>query len=164
MSARDTAPNDVETRLATSDDAPQVVALLASQMHEHAIPVSRAHLERRVRAAITEREPSILVAAIGGTLVGVAYVSFALPLEHEGEVAWLEELFVAPERREAGIGAMLVQAVRAHAEGRGCLAVELETKRGHERAGNLYRRQGFVDLGRTHYARPLKGWDWPPLG
>jgi GNAT superfamily N-acetyltransferase len=154
----------VATRVAGAADASQVVALLLAQMRDHAIPVSREHLARRVTTALDDGEPVILVAAAGETLVGVAYVSFALPLEHEGEVAWVEELFVAPERRNAGIGAMLLRAVRAHAEARGCLAIELETKRGHERAGNLYRRQGFVDLGRTHYAHPLEGWDWPPLG
>jgi hypothetical protein len=41
--------------------------------------------------------------------------------------------------------------------------VAAELLLGHERAGNLYRRVGFRDLGRMHYALPLAAWDWPPL-
>jgi GNAT superfamily N-acetyltransferase len=134
--------------------------LLVAQLREHEIPVGRDHVVRRLSDAVAGGA-LVLVAADGdGRLVGVAYVSFALPLEHEGTVAWLEELYVVPERRSHGIGGRLVAAAVEHAEQRGCVAVELETKRGHERAGRLYARLGFEDLGRTHYARRLKAWDW----
>jgi GNAT superfamily N-acetyltransferase len=159
-------PAEVTVRVAALADVPAVADLLLAQLREHDIPVGRDHVVGRVMASVAG-EGLVLVAASPASLageadrlVGVAYVSFAQPLEHAGTIAWLEELYVAPDRRSEGIGARLVDAVVEHAEGRGCLGVELETKRGHERAGHRYVRQGFRDLGRTHYARPLKAWDW----
>jgi GNAT superfamily N-acetyltransferase len=153
-------------RLAEAADLAGAADLLLLQLAEHGIRVRRAHVMQRVRAAVgaSGDGATLLVAheATGpaGHLVGVAYVSFAEPLEHEGTVAWLEELYVVPHRRDHGIGSRLLDAVIDHAERRGCVAVELETKPGHERAGHLYVRHGFRDLARTHYARPLAAWDW----
>jgi GNAT superfamily N-acetyltransferase len=151
-----------DVRHAEPRDLPAVTDLLLAQLREHDIPVRREHVARRVEAAIGGTDGHVLlVAAIAAAPpVGVAYVSFAEPLEHEGTVAWLEELYVEPELRDRGIGGRLVAGVIDESERRGCVAVELETKRGHERAGHLYARHGFQDLGRTHYARPLKAWDW----
>jgi GNAT superfamily N-acetyltransferase len=145
-------------------DVTVAAELLLAQLREHEIPVGLAHVTRRMQQAAASGEPLVLLAHEGATAVGVAYVSFAQPLEHVGTVTWLEELYVRPASRGRGIGARLLAAVRAEAEARGCVAVELQTKRGHERAGNLYRRAGFRDLGRTHYALPLAAWDWSPLG
>jgi GNAT superfamily N-acetyltransferase len=60
-------------------------------------------------------------------------------LEHGGEVAWLEELYVVPERREAGIGTKLLSRAIEAARERGCLPIDLEVDDGHSRATNLYR-------------------------
>jgi GNAT superfamily N-acetyltransferase len=152
-----------QIRIAIPGDAERAVLLLMAQMRDHEIPVSREHVARRVERAIRTNDPLILVATLRETVVGVAYVSFAEPIEHQGEVAWVEELYVEPAHRERGAGGALLAEVRALAERRGCVAIELETKRGHERAGHLYRRSGFRDLGRTHYALPLAAWDWGPL-
>jgi GNAT superfamily N-acetyltransferase len=154
-------PSRFEVRSARPEERDQVVPLLIAQLREHEIPVSEAHVSRKVEQATMTGEVVILLALLDARSVGVAYVSFAEPLEHEGTVAWLEELYVVPEHREHGIGGKLLAAVVALAEERGCVAVELETKRGHERAGHLYVRHGFHDLSRRHYARPLARWDWP---
>jgi len=45
-------------------------------------------------------------------------------------VAWLEELYVAPERRNLGVGRRLVDAVAERAAARGCVSVELEASFG----------------------------------
>jgi GNAT superfamily N-acetyltransferase len=147
----------------TPPDVHVAAELLLAQLREHAIAVGLPHVTRRMEAAVATGDPLVLLAREGTTVVGVAYVSFAQPLEHEGTVAWLEELYVRPASRERGVGARLLASLHEHAEARGCVGIELETKRGHERAGNLYRRVGFRDLGRTHYALPLAAWDWPPL-
>jgi GNAT superfamily N-acetyltransferase len=148
---------DIDVRLLRHEDIDVVVDLMLAQMHEHDIVVSREHVERKLRSP----EPLVIVAQVSGAIVGIAYVSFAEPMEHAGTIAWLEELYVAPEHRERGVGGRLVDEVCRRADERGCLGVELETKRGHERAGHLYVRSGFRDLGRKHYAKPLRAWDWP---
>jgi GNAT superfamily N-acetyltransferase len=142
-------------------DVPAVAGLLEAQLREHQIPVHEGRVAFALREILAHGDQGIvLVATSDGVAAGVAYVSFARPLEHAGEVAWLEELYVSPDRRGASIGTRLVREVVARAEARGCVSLELEVKRGHERAANLYAREGFRDLERRHLARPLSAWDW----
>ncbi len=155
------ANDAIAVRPLVESDVPAVAALLAAQLREHEIPVRQERLVTALKGILSHGEQGIvLVAARASRHMGVAYVSFARPLEHDGEVAWLEELYVSPESRELGVGTRLLREVVARAEARGCLSVELEVKRGHERVLSLYGREGFQDLGRKHLAKPLKGWDW----
>jgi GNAT superfamily N-acetyltransferase len=142
-------------------DVPAVADLLAAQLREHEIPVAPARIVSALRGVLAHAEQGfVLVASSDDRPVGVAYVSFARPLEHDGEVAWLEELYVSPDHRDLGVGTRLLREVAARADARGCVSVELEVKRGHERVVGLYGREGFRDLDRKHLAKPLKAWDW----
>jgi len=141
---------------ARPEDAGTVISLLAAQLDEHAIPLARELLARSVTAALADDSRAlILVAREGGHSVGVAFVSFQSSLERGGRIAWLEELYVLPDRRGAGIGSRLVQATLDVARERGCMSVELEVESSHARAAHLYRRAGFRPLERVHYALPL---------
>src|SRR4051812_48919476 len=154
-------PAAITVRPAETTDVERLVELLLAQFHEHEIPTPAAAVSASVAAML--RDPAagfILVAAVDGALEGVAYVSFARPLEHAGEVAWLEELYVTPARRNLGIGKQLVAEVTARAEARGCVSVELEVEAEHGRAAHLYEREGFAPMRRTHWVRPLRRWDW----
>jgi GNAT superfamily N-acetyltransferase len=154
-------PTAIDVRPLESSDVDAVVGLLVAQLREHAIPCREEHVANSLRGILTHADQGmVLVATSDRTLVGVAYVSFARPLEHEGEVAWLEELYVAPEHRDRGLGTRLLQQVAARVDARGCVSLELEVKRGHERVLSLYEREGFRDLTRKHLAKPLRAWDW----
>ncbi len=135
--------------------------LLVAQLREHGIAATSARIAASVTAVLDDPSRGFVLAAIvEGAIAGVAYVSFATPLEHAGEVAWLEELYVTPERRDAGLGAALLAEVCARAEARGCVAVDLEVQSDHERALGLYSRAGFSSLRRQHFSKPLSNWDW----
>ena len=132
-----------------------------AQLREHDIPTPEPHVAASIAATLADPERGfILVATLDGAIEGVAYTSFARPLEHAGEVSWLEELYVTPEHRSAGLGRGLVDAVIARAEARGCVSVELEVEADHGRAANLYARAGFRAMRRTHWVRPLNHFDW----
>src|SRR5262245_17021296 len=93
-------------------DSPAVVELLLAQLAEHHIDTPRAGVEAAV--AGVHAGPSrgrLLVIRDGARLVGVAYISFIWALEHGGLSAWLEELYVVPECRGAGLGGALLDAV-----------------------------------------------------
>jgi GNAT superfamily N-acetyltransferase len=62
-----------------------------------------------------------------------------------GECAELQQLWVAPELRQQGIGARIVQAFEARAAARGCRRVYLETF--SFQAPRLYASLGYV----THH-------------
>jgi GNAT superfamily N-acetyltransferase len=77
-------------------------------------------------------------------------------VEHGGRVAWLEELYVVPARRNAGIGQLLLDEVLQTAKGLGCLAVDLEVDVEHARAEHLYERAGFRRLRRMRWTLGLE--------
>jgi GNAT superfamily N-acetyltransferase len=131
-------------REATAADQARVVELLAAQLDEHSLAPARTALEAAAAALIGEpRLGRIFVAEIGGRIVGVAALSWSFSLEHGGRGAWLDELYVVPEQRGRGIGAALLDAVRAAAAAGGALAMDLEVEAGHERVASLYERHGF---------------------
>jgi ribosomal protein S18 acetylase RimI-like enzyme len=76
-------------------------------------------------------------------------------LERGGRTAWLDELYVIPERRGRGIGTALLRAAIDSAQAAGALAVDLEIDADHQRAAALYRRAGFTPLPRTRWARAI---------
>jgi GNAT superfamily N-acetyltransferase len=132
------------------------VALLAVQMVEHNIEIDDETLGRAIEGALADpRLARFLVAADGDRLVGIAYLSFQWTLEYGGRIAWLEELYVVPEHREKGLGSRLLDAALEAVRASGCLAVDLEIERGHERAANLYERTGFTKLSRVRWSKRL---------
>ena len=109
---------------------------------------ARGMLERPQRG-------QFLLALDGDTPVGFAALSYLWTLERGGRAAWLDELYVVPERRQGGIGAALLDAAIAAARAGGALAVDLEIEAGHDRVASLYRRNGFTALSRQRWALPL---------
>ena len=98
--------------------------------------------------------PSLLMLD-GEKPVGLAALSYTWTLEHGGLVAWLDELYVVPERRCTQLGTALLDASRDVALGAGCAALELEVDSEHRRAESLYRRAGFVPLARSRWSLRL---------
>jgi GNAT superfamily N-acetyltransferase len=73
-------------------------------------------------------------------------------LEHGGKSAWLDELYVLPEKRGRGIGTALVEEVIARCRASGCAAIDLEVDQEHQDAERLYSRHGFKQLPRARWA------------
>jgi len=152
-----TAP-PARTVPATASHLGDIVRLLALQLHEHRVAIEHARLEAAVRGVL--EDPSrgfFLVLELDGRCVGAAYVSFIWALEHGGHSAWLDEIYVEPAQREAGLGTEFLRAVLAECEARGCAALDLEIDTEHERVRSLYRRHGFEELPRRRLVRPLRG-------
>lgn len=152
---------EIVVRAAVPADVERLTTLLVAQLREHEIPTAAEAVGKAIADTLRDPERGFIVAAtVEGVIEGVAYVSLARPLEHAGEVAWLEELYVTPAWRERGLGRRLVAEVTVRAEARGCGSVELEVETDHGRAAHLYEREGFRPLRRTHWVRPLRRWDW----
>jgi len=133
-----------EIRTATKADQANVLDLLQAQLGEHSIRPPDAALEFAVGRMLEAPERGrILVASLAGELVGVAVLTIGWSIEHGGASSWLDELYVRPSLRAGGIGTALFRAARAVAASEGLAAIDLEVEIGHERAANLYRREGF---------------------
>ncbi len=83
----------------------------------------------------------------GGEAAGYLVLTWGYSLEFHGRDAFIDELYVAPRYRGAGLGLQAVawaeDACRAHGAG----AVHLEVELDNERAHALYRRSGFAERG-----------------
>jgi len=137
---------------ARPEDANAIVALLAAQLEEHAIPLAPELLVEAVHGALEDDGRAlVLVSRVDDRPVGLAFLSFQWTLECGGRVLWLEELYVLPELRGRGIGGELLRATLEVARARACRAVELEVEASHARSANLYARAGFRPLDRVHW-------------
>jgi len=145
-----------EIREATAADLEAAIALLHTQLAEHAIALAPAVLARAVRGIERNRDfGRVLVARDGGRVVGVALLSFLWTLEHGGASAWLDELYVLPEARGRGVGRALARAAIEEAERADCIALDLEVEPGHDAAVQLYDSLGFRRHERARFVLPL---------
>ena len=97
-------------------------------------------------AAIAE-DPNneVFVAALAGQIVGVLQLTFIPSLTRIGSWrAQIEGVRVAAEYRGQGIGTQLVNWAIELAKTKNCGLVQLTMDRRRERAGDFYRRLGFV--------------------
>ena len=146
----------ITIRAARREDLPALTSLLIAQLRDHGNDVPDAALAAAARGMLERpQRGQFLLACDGVTAVGLAALSYLWTLEHGGWVAWLDELYVVPDRRDAGIGAALLAAAVAAAQAAGAHAVDLEIDAGHERVAALYRRNGFTPLSRQRWALVL---------
>jgi GNAT superfamily N-acetyltransferase len=146
----------MQIHAANTETIDAVVALLGSQFKEHGITLGLDELSDAVKGLISDAGRGIVLMAQDPDPVGVAVLAYTWTLEHGGRVAWLDELFVVPERRGRGIGRALLRRALDVARESGCRAVDLEVDSGHARAEHLYRREGFTSLPRRRWARGLR--------
>jgi GNAT superfamily N-acetyltransferase len=141
----------------TSDHFADILRLLSTQLREHHVEIADAKLGAAIRGVFDDpRRGLILVAYLDRRCAGAAYVSFVWALEHGGRTAWLEELYVDPEFRMAGIGTALLRAVLAECESCGCAALDVEIDADHERVRTLYERHEFQALRRRRLVKRLR--------
>ncbi len=89
----------------------------------------------------------IMIARDKGTLVGLATVSYQSAIRTLGRYAIVQEMFVAPDHRDSGLGGRLLERAIQVASENGCRVVELGTPPNGERQESFYRRHGFTDVG-----------------
>jgi GNAT superfamily N-acetyltransferase len=139
-----------------ASSSPLAVALLRAQFDEHDIHLPPGALERAVRGLVeVSGRGALLLAREEREAIGVAALSYTWALEHGGQVAWLDELYVIPRRRGHGVGTLLLLEAVEVARADGCIAVDLEVEASHDRAQALYLRHGFEALTRTRFVRRL---------
>jgi GNAT superfamily N-acetyltransferase len=137
-------------------DRGSLLELLAAQLAEHEIEISMERLAAAVDGALAGGDRGrFLIARAEGQAIGVAYLGIVWTLEHGGKSAWLEELYVRPDRRGQGTGTRLLHAALALARAEGCAAVDLEVTESHTRAARLYAREGFRAHTRARWVKVL---------
>jgi ribosomal protein S18 acetylase RimI-like enzyme len=78
-------------------------------------------------------------------LVGVALVSLRTNVWYQGWVGLLDELYVAPEHRNHGLGTALLRAAEADVVNRGGDVLEIGVDGEDVDAQRFYERHGYID-------------------
>jgi GNAT superfamily N-acetyltransferase len=138
-------------RRLSAKDCALSLPLLEAQYREHDIDMGGERLARAARQLV-EGNGVLIVAGKAGVLA----LSWQFSIERAGRVAWVEELYVAPEHRGRGLGTRLLDRAAEEARRAGCVSLELEVVQGHERAARLYVREGFAPLPRRRYSKNLE--------
>jgi ribosomal protein S18 acetylase RimI-like enzyme len=89
------------------------------------------------------KDPRTEILLAGEPPCGIAQLRFRLSVWTGTDDVWLEDVFVEPEQRRAGVGRELMAASLERARERGCARVQLDVNERNEAALALYRSLGF---------------------
>lgn len=131
-------------RIAGAADAPVFGRLLHAFNVEFGEQTPSADLISE-RAAPLIRSGDVTVLFVGDGPEGFAELRFRASLHTGALDAYLEELYVVPERRGQGLGRALLEAALEHARERGARHIDLNTSEDDVAARALYERMGFTD-------------------
>ena len=131
-------------RLAKPADAPAVGRLLHAFNTEFDQPGPDAEVIAE-RAAPLIESGEVMVLFGGDGPDGFAQLRFRPSLYTGALDAYLEELYVVPERRGHGLGRALLEAAMDHARERGAAHIDLGTSEDDVAARALYESAGFTN-------------------
>jgi GNAT superfamily N-acetyltransferase len=136
--------DNTEVRQAGSDDADVVARLLDAFNTEFGTSSPGAGvLAGRLRQLLGGTE--LLALLIGVPAVGVAVISLRRNVWFGGPVALLDELYVQPDRRNGGLGTILLEAAEDLARAHGSELLEINVDGEDHDARRFYERHGFAD-------------------
>jgi ribosomal protein S18 acetylase RimI-like enzyme len=135
---------DARIRLASASDALAFGRLLQAFNEEFDEPTPDAALiAERARPLIESGEVTVLLAGDGPD--GFAQLRFRPSLYTGALDAYLEELYVVPERRGRGMGRALLEAAMEYSRERGAAHIDLGTSEADVAARALYESAGFTN-------------------
>ena len=135
-----------KVRLATPADVPRIAELLHAFNTEFDTPSPGPDaLEPRLRALLDGGDDAGTFAVLGGDPpLAVALVTLRTNVWYDGRVAILDEMYVAPDHRSAGIGSRVIELVLRTCRDRGVDLVEINVDEQDVDAMRFYERHGFA--------------------
>lgn len=133
-------------RLATRNDVPAIVALLADDTLGAARETAdlAAYLAA-FDAMQAEGNNSLVVAEQSGRVIATYQLTLISGLSLQASRrAQVESVRVAADLRSQGLGAALMADAEARARAAGCSLIQLTTNRDRTRAHDFYARQGYA--------------------
>src|SRR4051794_9605297 len=113
-------PPMIQLSKITKKNASLAIPLLEAQYREHDISMRGARLAKALRQLLAGN--GAVFVALDPAPVGLALLSYQITVEKGGRVAWLEELYVVPDRRGRGLGRKLLRHALAEARRAGCVS------------------------------------------
>jgi ribosomal protein S18 acetylase RimI-like enzyme len=135
---------DPRVRRATTDDAAEAAALMHRFSTEYDEDIDDADvLERRYREQLGKEDFALILASESG--VGFAQLRYKDQIYSDAADAYLEELYVVPDRRGEGLGQALLEAAMEEAREHGADHIDLGTSTDDTAARALYEKLGFTN-------------------
>ncbi|GAA3861114.1 GNAT family N-acetyltransferase [Streptomyces sedi] len=137
---------DIFLRAATSDDVPEIVAMLADDPlgATRESPDDLAPYEAAFARFSADPHQRLLVAEENGRVVGTLQLAILFGLSRRGASrALIEAVRVRTDRRGAGIGGWLIRQAVEEARREGCALVQLTSDASRTDAHRFYERLGF---------------------
>ena len=145
-------------REATPDDVPTLLDMMEEFYAEAGYVLERP--EARASFGSLLDEPAlgrVWVIEQGEDIAGYVVVTFVFAMEHAGTIGVVDDFFVRPGSRGAGLGTALLTAVRAACARLGVRALRVEVGHDNAPAQAVYRAAGFETLDRRLMAARLDG-------
>jgi GNAT superfamily N-acetyltransferase len=135
----------VAVRCAQASDVPQLLALVRRYWQFEGLGTFDAlRLEVLLQELIgSPVRGQVWVAERTGTLCGYLVLVYVVSLEHRGLMAEIDEFFVLPEARGAGMGSALLVAAEEALKHAGCVRLQLQLAVANEAARAFYARRGY---------------------
>ncbi|HEX3845808.1 MAG TPA: GNAT family N-acetyltransferase [Steroidobacteraceae bacterium] len=145
-------------RPASAADLPAVAGLVERYWEFESIPgFDRAKVERLLGGLLAEpSRGACWVADRDGRVLGYLLAVFMFSLEHGGLMAEIDEVFVSPAARSAGLGAALLSAAERELAARGLERLQLQLGPENSHARRFYERHAFESRRYEILDKPLR--------
>jgi ribosomal protein S18 acetylase RimI-like enzyme len=132
-------------RVASEADLPRLAAM-TRELYAGEGMVFPARADQAMRNLIDNPHYGrCMVVESDGSVVGYLVIGFGFSLEFGGRDAFLDELYLVPEARGAGIGKAAVAHAARFCASEGISALHLEVSGSNLRGQKLYRGMGFSE-------------------
>jgi GNAT superfamily N-acetyltransferase len=153
---RSKMPMTTTIRLATNEDVPALVGLMAEFYAEAGFALPAEPATRAFETLLAApRLGAVWLAEQDEKPVGHLVLTVAFSMEYGGLRGFIDDLYVRPAVRGRGTGAALLAAARDGALARGLRALCVETGLADHPARALYVRAGYVDSEHALLVQPL---------
>ena len=139
-------------RPAVESDERSVYDLITTLM---GFPLDRAAFHEVFVRNLHSKSVLYYVAESDGTIVGFGSLHIEPQLHHVGLAGEIQELVVHETVRSKGIGAELVSRLEEEAEKRGCVSIEVTTRKRWVDAQRFYKGMGFWQT-HVNFTKELK--------
>ena len=141
-------------RYATRDDAADVARLLHEFNTEFDDPSPGVEaLQVRLEALLDS--PGTVAILVGRPAIALALVTLRTNVWYSGSVALLDELYVAPGRRNNGIGTAIIDMLGTYARHNSVALIEIGVDEGDVDARRFYERHGYTATSPTTNEKAL---------
>ena len=143
-------------REATPEDVPRLLDMMEEFYAEAGYVLDRPQALSSFQTLLVEPcLGRVWVAGRGEDIAGYVVVTFVFAMEHAGSIGVVDDFFVRPESRGAGLGTALLADVRAACARLGVRALRVEVGHDNAPAQAVYRAAGFATLERRLMAARL---------